>query len=191
MSIEAMKQALEALRCIESPLQVWEITKLGGAMNALREAIAEAEKQKPVAWDDRALMQMALDAFEAMINEGWSYCGPERTSKAQTASYEATLALRERLADHTRSEKLKEAGYTRRPKKWSKEDNVDWEAVAADQAMTIAMMTLESKREWVGLTDEDIYKVIEENIPPQLNTLFDMAKWVSGVVEAKLKEKNT
>jgi hypothetical protein len=48
--------------------------------------------------DDRALMQMALDAFEAMISEGWSYCGPERTSKAQTASYEATLALRERLA---------------------------------------------------------------------------------------------
>lgn len=46
------------------------------------------------------------------------------------------------------------------------------------------------KREWVGLTDEDIYQVIEENIPPQLNTLFDMAKWVSGVVEAKLKEKN-
>ncbi len=47
------------------------------------------------------------------------------------------------------------------------------------------------KREWVGLTDEDIYRVIEENIPPQLNTLFDMAKWVSGVVEAKLKENNT
>jgi hypothetical protein len=46
-------------------------------------------------------------------------------------------------------------------------------------------------REWVGLTDEDIYKVIEENIPPQLNTLFDMAKWVGGVIEAKLKEKNT
>ena len=45
-------------------------------------------------------------------------------------------------------------------------------------------------REWVGLTDEDIYKVIEENIPPQLNTLFDMAKWVGGVIEAKLKEKN-
>ena len=47
------------------------------------------------------------------------------------------------------------------------------------------------QREWVGLTDEDIYKVIEENIPPQLNTLFDMAKWVGGVIEAKLKEKNT
>jgi hypothetical protein len=45
MTIEAMKQALEALRCIESPLHVWEINKLAGAMNALRQAIAEAEKQ--------------------------------------------------------------------------------------------------------------------------------------------------
>jgi hypothetical protein len=54
----------------------------------------------------------------------------------------------------------------------------------------VAFYTAPPKREWVGLTEEDIYQVIEENIPPQLNTLFDMAKWVSGVVEAKLKEKN-
>ena len=51
--------------------------------------------------------------------------------------------------------------------------------------------TAKREREWVGLTDEDIYKVIEKNIPPQLNTLFDMVKWVGGVIEAKLKEKNT
>jgi hypothetical protein len=50
MSIEAMKQALEALGCIESPLQVWEINKLAGAMNALRQAIEQAEKQEPVAF---------------------------------------------------------------------------------------------------------------------------------------------
>jgi len=71
--------------------------------------------------DDRALMQMVLDAFEAMISEGWSYCGPERTSKAQTAFYEATLALRDRLAQ-------------------PEPEAVDWQGVAADQAMTIAMM---------------------------------------------------
>jgi hypothetical protein len=51
MSIEAMKQALEALGCIESPLQVWEINKLAGAMNALHQAIEQAEKQEPVDWD--------------------------------------------------------------------------------------------------------------------------------------------
>jgi hypothetical protein len=43
---------------------------------------------------------------------------------------------------------------------------------------------------WKGLTDEDVYSIIEDNVPPKLNNLFDMAKWVSEVVEAKLKEKN-
>jgi len=44
MSVEAMKQALEALGCIESPLQVWEVNKLAGAITALRQAIEQAEK---------------------------------------------------------------------------------------------------------------------------------------------------
>ena len=35
------------------------------------------------------------------------------------------------------------------------QEPVDWEAVAADQAMTIAMMKIENKKEWVGLTDQE------------------------------------
>jgi hypothetical protein len=37
---------------------------------------------------------------------------------------------------------------------------VDWEAVASDQAMTIAMLKLEKRdnSSWVGLTDEQIYE---------------------------------
>jgi len=50
MSIEAMKQALEALDCIYSPLHVREINKVGAAMDVLRQAIEQAEKQEPVAW---------------------------------------------------------------------------------------------------------------------------------------------
>ena len=38
-----------------------------------------------------------------------------------------------------------------------KHEPIDWEAVAADQAMTIAMMKIENKKEWVGLSDEQIY----------------------------------
>jgi hypothetical protein len=49
MTIEAMKQALEALDCIYSPLHVREINKVGAAMIALRQAIAEAERAQPVA----------------------------------------------------------------------------------------------------------------------------------------------
>ena len=52
MSIEAMKLALEALDCIYSPLHVREITKVGNAMKALRQAIADAEKQEPHCYMD-------------------------------------------------------------------------------------------------------------------------------------------
>jgi hypothetical protein len=48
MSIEAMKQALDALGCIDSALHVREINKIGEAMKALRQAIEQAEKQEPV-----------------------------------------------------------------------------------------------------------------------------------------------
>lgn len=50
MSIEEMKQVWEALHCIESPLEVREIVKVGKAMGIMRKAIEEAEKQEPVAW---------------------------------------------------------------------------------------------------------------------------------------------
>jgi hypothetical protein len=49
MSIAAMKQALEALDCINPPLNVRGMRKLGEAMRTLRQAIAEAMQQEPVA----------------------------------------------------------------------------------------------------------------------------------------------
>jgi hypothetical protein len=61
---------------------------------------------------------------------------------------------------------------------------VDWEAVAADQAMTIAMLKLE-KKEWVGLTDEEIkheWEVWKCSLPRYIG-------FAKGI-EAKLKEKN-
>jgi hypothetical protein len=62
----------------------------------------------------------------------------------------------------------------------------DWEAVAADQAMTIAMLRLE-KKEWVGITKgeiEEIAKWADKNAAP----------WYleyAYAIERKLKEKNT
>jgi hypothetical protein len=45
MSIEALKLALEALDCICSPLHVREITKVGNAMKAIKEALAQPEQE--------------------------------------------------------------------------------------------------------------------------------------------------
>ena len=46
MSIEAIKMSLDALECINSPLNVKEIDKIGKAISALRAAIAEASMQR-------------------------------------------------------------------------------------------------------------------------------------------------
>jgi hypothetical protein len=53
-----------------------------------------------------------------------------------------------------------------------------------------ALYTAPPQREWQGLTDEDIYSIIENSVPPKLTSLFEMAEWVAKVVEARLKEKN-
>jgi hypothetical protein len=42
---EALKLALEALDCIYSPLHVREITKVGNAMKAIKEALAQPEQE--------------------------------------------------------------------------------------------------------------------------------------------------
>ena len=83
------------------------------------------------------------------------------------------------------------------------EQGVDWEAVAADQAMTIAMMKSEQaefqelvakvqelekqaceiiRREWVGLTEMDMLELNRKYYPRAFELMI--------AVEEKLKEKN-
>ena len=68
----------------------------------------------------------------------------------------------------------------------------DWEAVAADQAMTIAMMKAERKP-WHGLTDEDISKMPSWIYSPDQDgmTAEEGLEVFARAIEAKLKEKNT
>jgi hypothetical protein len=125
--------------------------------------------------DDRALMQMALDAFEAMISEGWSYCGPERTSKAQTSCYEATLALRERL-EQPEPEAVA----------WIwKDGTLTSDPDFADGTWT-PLFAAPPKREWVNLTDEDIADLHTEWAKGNLWDGWNYER----AIEAKLREKN-
>jgi len=87
----------------------------------------------------------------------------------------------------------------------AEKQDVDWEAVAADQAMTIAMMKSEYvkfqdfvthlqklekqaceiiRREWVGLTDDEITELFCNYDDSQFPKL-------ARAIEAKLKDKNT
>jgi hypothetical protein len=66
------------------------------------------------------------------------------------------------------------------------DDAMDWEAVAADQAMTIAMMQIENKKEWVGLTDADIAQTMHGSVEGSNVLPYQFAR----AIEAKLKGKN-
>jgi hypothetical protein len=68
MNITAMKQALEAL---EYPGPSWPESRERAAQ-ALRAAIAEAEKQKPVAWLTKELMADYLDMVAEAIEDNSS-----------------------------------------------------------------------------------------------------------------------
>jgi hypothetical protein len=126
MSIEAMKQALEALEAIyrTGDTQAFDLCYAPNVIPALRQALAEAEMQEPVAWIVDGEIKVRLDM----------------------------------------------AG-----KLYYSETNV---------------YTAPPKREWVGLTDEDIdlyafdIGVTDNKAPAWLVT------YARGI-EAKLKEKNT
>jgi hypothetical protein len=198
MSVEAMKQALEALRCIESPLHVWEINKIGGAMNALRQAIEQAEmiEKSTKAWADTP--DHFRDATKKVVPSNYSnshqpvawakFNQGEITHSEMTDGSGCDFDLKAAgfvplyTAPITRQENRQVAkNATTGNQEVAKSATTDWEAVAADQAMTIAMLKLEQKREWVGLTDHEL-QVLDFNDPERGK--------LARAVEAKLKERN-
>ncbi len=61
MSIEAMKQALEALYLANT--RQWPENKIGAAINALSAAIAEVEKQEPLTDEDWKQLWAEFDSL--------------------------------------------------------------------------------------------------------------------------------
>ena len=107
--------------------------------------------------------RMALEALEQL--QGGCTDSNDGTMEAITVwCPEVIAALRQALSDSV--------------------EPVDWEAVAADQAMTIAMMKAERKP-WVGLTQQDIDIAFDDT---QEGGGFDE---FARAIEAKLKKKNT
>lgn len=110
---------------------------------------------------------------------------------------DATEILRQALAQPVKSYCGGKPNYCTEPEDWVKQELIDWEAVAADQAMTIAMMKIKKRerseqREWVGLTDDEILDSADafgsfQYGDAQGHKRLEFAK----AIEAKLKEKNT
>jgi hypothetical protein len=172
MSIEAMKQALEALEEIyrTGDTQAFDLCYAPNVIPALRQAIAEAEQEpEPVAW-------MTINEYgeeddihyenpEGHLLEGWTY-KPLYTHppSVQPEGWVKIDEVREHFNSVGCGTIYKTAGEDRVP-----------------------LYTTPLKREWVELTDkqiDDIMRPLTQNQPYSWR-LFARA------IEAKLKEKNT
>jgi hypothetical protein len=102
-------------------------------------------------------MKQALDALNTTDTH------PISSAEQYLKEIEAMEALEDAIAD-------------------ADEITIDWEAVAADQAMTISMM---KQREWVGLTNAD-YKALEVETLANNMSYREVLMWA----DKRLREKN-
>jgi len=180
MSIEAMKQALEALETCMYPQQ-----KQMQAMTALRQAIEQAEKQEPVAWED------VLGA----IARGYTH--PENERKP--IDVQLAVAIAKEIQDMYTNPPQRQPHYDKtemncfvqnlydQKMREGKRGHYETMFHCVHQAIKRLYTTPQPQREWVGLTDEERMDIL-------LNLNWD--KKLSHMdtalaIEAKLKEKNT
>ena len=165
MSIEAMKQALEALErsvttCFDQYAHQQAMSQpdhfINQTITSLRQAIAEAEKQKPVA-----------------VGDEWKPC------------------VKLPIVVHVREQRKGETHVsTREGITPVKDDDLIMRGVAGEEYpigrelfnQTYTFDTAPPKREWVGLTDEEIdgWNIVGHE---------SLREFVRAI-EAKLKEKN-
>jgi hypothetical protein len=195
MSISAMKQALEALDCIYSPLHVREINKVGEAMSALRQAIAEAEKQEPVA-----------------IGEEWKPCvklpiivhvREQRKGENHVSTREGITPVKE---DDLIMRGVAGEEYPIGRELFNRTYTFDTAPVHASDISQECVDETEKRehefecprcghccqqREWVGLTDEEVDDIWNRYCDEMGEASINDAEDIARAIEAKLKEKNT
>jgi hypothetical protein len=139
MSIEAMKQALEALEYIHTETSQDEDELIHPAITALRQAILEAEKQEPVAW-----------MHTVVANDG----EPDHALSFAT-------------------------------------DNFPLQGVGGFKSVQVQpLYTHPPKREWVGLTDEELNSIYEKHHNQYAECISPNFGY-ERAIEAKLKENNS
>jgi hypothetical protein len=164
MSIEAMKQALDVLENTARSA-VEQYVSEQNAIATLSQAIEQAEKQEPVAW-------MVRDS----IDGSWYPCAFENPAGAIKGESKPLYAV---------------------PQQAEKQEPIAWMVYTLDGASAFvtdnpndftelhscfALYTAPPKREWVGLTDDELAEFSNMKLGA-----YDLCL----EVEAKLMEKNT
>ena len=196
MSIEVMKQALEAMEYADACLKKQLTTKtkheyaqdlLMDAGVALRQAIAEAEKQQIESAVRKSIDEFGHKRFfEAMVERNSDMpkigCVNHDCDKCQAikqAEKQELVALKngECWPEYV----MEEWDYWRKQIADGDKGSAprDW----FEELAELKLVTAQPQREWVGLTDDELIQCT----PNWIGTLEDVAR----AVEAKLKEKNT
>ena len=164
MSIEAMKQALEALEEVQGHMNTSDW--FNERVDTLRTTIEQAEKQEPVAWGVHD--QIALNKAIA------SYPAPAEAEKQEPVAWiNAVMEQAQVFASA-----------------WSLVGGLFDGGSAMDDAEVAKnelrqMLATPPKREFVGLTDEEY-----RELHLQMGAVYFYQDY-GRAIEAKLKEKNT
>jgi hypothetical protein len=166
MSIEAMKQALDFLEWFAGDdHSIRPKHKAPEIAVALRQAIAEAEMQEPVAFRNTETGEFCTGGF---LRDKWA-----KWQALYTAPVYASDMSQER-GDETAKDQLVPDGMI----------PISNGGIAT---RTPTDFFAPPKREWVGLSGKEVKKIVDKNT----SDIWCNGKGVARDVEAKLKEKNT
>ena len=163
MSREAMKLALEALEDANdvARMEFSDEDYYSEAINALRQALVDADDTS-----QKCVDEMVKTEHDRAVELG----------KAYERGWNAALAQQEPVA-------------------WLSTDCIGERYLCftkpKDNDPVQPLYTTPPKREWVGLTDEELYDCEEEAGVPQYEISSADLYAFASVIEAKLREKNT
>jgi hypothetical protein len=198
MSIEAMKQALEALEDIFGKQKV-DV----GAINALRQAIAEAEKQKPVAFRNTETGDFCTGGFLRRDWAKWQplYAAPVHASDMSQERVDETAKDQHEFAEMV---KKGTKAWADTPDGWvddlrggvEKQEPVDWDlsnsATVERARKVVKLITGRNQNVW-SETDRETVHAINALVNFAVMQFHRANRWneFGQAIEAKLKEKNT
>ena len=188
--IEAMKQAIEALMPYRSTI-TREYTKVDAAIDALRQAIAEAEKQEPVAWISIDSIGERYLCFDKPLDN--DPVQPLYTTPPQRIEQEPEQEPVAWLDPWTRNNVTTDYDaygnngiplYAAPPQRTEPISLQCAHCQVTIETLNDKVMHLLAQRTWVGLTDEEMHECAGEY--PWTPTGLKHAR----TIEAKLKQKN-
>jgi hypothetical protein len=182
MSIEAMKQALDALEEHGTHYARHEDDYIK-AITALRQAIEQAEKQEPVG-------VVGMDVSRPHMNYNGQYLGQKPDTK--TAMLFKDLEVGTKLyAAPVHASDISQECVDETAKDRHIPDGTIPISNGGIATRTPTDFFSPPKREWVELTDEEREQLILGNVENVTVAEAAMFKTVLALQEAKLKEKNT